>query len=186
MTVYLLFWGMLLTVGIVAFLSNYRQYFSPCAKSEFMWCIHIVVWTWLMQEKIAFYFIGSVWLPYDRELIDSWPCLVSLSCYVSKVYTTIILGKCECCILTFDQAKHAIPKRHIPMASYGKKLRRRACLTIWDKVKSCGTVIDWCTGREWPVNCMTVISAWWRSNMPFQWLSGRWNYYINRWWQEVS
>ena len=28
--------------------------------------------------------------------------------------------------------------------------------------KSHGTVTVWCTGREWPVNCMTVISAWWR------------------------
>ena len=27
-------------------------------------------------------------------------------------------------------------------------------------------------------NCMTVISAWWRSNTPFQKLSGRLNYYI--------
>ena len=53
--------------------------------------------------------------------------------------------------------------------SYGKKSRRRAWLTIWDKLKSQCTVIDGCTGREWPVNCMTVISAWWRSNMPFQW-----------------
>ena len=35
-------------------------------------------------------------------------------------------------------------------------------------LKSHGTVTDWCTGREWHVNCMTVISAWWRSNMPFQ------------------
>ena len=32
----------------------------------------------------------------------------------------------------------------------------------------------------------TVISAWWRSNMPFQRLSGRLNYYITRWRQEVS
>ena len=84
--------------------------------------------------------------------------------------------------------------------SYGKKLRRQDWLTIWDKVKSHGTVIDWCTGREWPVNCMTVISAWWQSNMPFQgqrkWhipmasygeiLSGWLNYYITRWRHEVS
>ena len=52
-------------------------------------------------------------------------------------------------------------------------------------LKSHGTATNWCTGREGPVNCMTVISAWWRSNMPFQRLSGRWNYYINRWRQEV-
>ena len=68
-------------------------------------------------------------------------------------------------------------------------------LTIWDKLKSPGTVIDWCTGREWPVNYTTVISARWQSNMPFQgqqkWhvpmtsygeiLSGRLNYYITQW-----
>ena len=86
------------------------------------------------------------------------------------------------------------------MANYGEKSRRRAWLTIWDKVKSRGTFTDWCTGRERSVNCMTVISAWWRSNMQFQgrwkWhipmasykeiLSGRLNYNIIRWWQEVS
>ena len=44
-------------------------------------------------------------------------------------------------------------------------------------LKSYGRVTDWCTGREWPVNCMTVISTWWRSNLPFQRLSGRLNYY---------
>ena len=78
--------------------------------------------------------------------------------------------------------------------------RRWAWLTIWDKIKSHGTLIDWCTGREWPVNCMTVISPRWQSNMPFQGqrkrhipmasygeiLSGRLNYYITRWRQEVS
>ena len=70
--------------------------------------------------------------------------------------------------------------------SYEKKSRRRALLTIWDKVKPHGTLIDWCTGREWPVNCMTVISAWWRSNMPSQRLSGRFNNYITWWRQKVS
>ena len=70
--------------------------------------------------------------------------------------------------------------------SYEKKSRRRAWLKKWDKVKSHGTLIDWCTGREWPVNCMTVISAWWRSNMPFQRLSGWLNSFITRWGQEVS
>ena len=42
-------------------------------------------------------------------------------------------------------------------------------------LKSHGTLTDWCTGREWPVNCMTIISAWGWSNMPFQrW----WKWYI--------
>ena len=93
--------------------------------------------------------------------------------------------------MTFDPAKNAIPKRctgrkwHIPIASNRKKSRRRIWLTKWDKVKAHDTFIDWCTGREWLLNCMTVISAWWRSNMPFKrlsgWLSGRLNYYITRW-----
>ena len=101
----------------------------------------------------------------------------------------------ECCILTFDLAKHAIPKWctgrkwHIPMASNQKKSHRRIWLTKWDKVKAHDTLIDWCTGREWPLNCMTVISTWWRSNMPFQrlsgQLSGQLNYYIT-WWRRVG
>ena len=67
-------------------------------------------------------------------------------------------------------------------------------------LKSHGTLTDWCTGKKWPVNCMTVISVWWRSKMPFQrrrkWhipmasqgeiLSRRLNYYITRWRREVS
>ena len=35
-------------------------------------------------------------------------------------------------------------------------------------LNSHGTVTNWCTRREWPVKCMSVISARWRSNMPFQ------------------
>ena len=99
-------------------------------------------------------------------------------------------------MLTFDPAKHAIPKWctgrkwHIPMDGNRKKSRRRNWLTKWDKVKAHDTLIDWCTGIEWPLNGMTVISAWWRSNIPFQRLrgrlSGRLNYYITRWRQEVS
>ena len=64
--------------------------------------------------------------------------------------------------------------------SYERKLRGWKLVDEmgWGKKNSHGTLIDWCTGREWPVNCMTVISAWWRSNMQFQKssrrLSGRW------------
>ena len=67
-------------------------------------------------------------------------------------------------------------------------------------LKSCGPATNWCTRREWPVSCMTVISARWQSNMPFQgqrkWhilmasygeiLSEWMNYFITRWRQEVS
>ena len=52
--------------------------------------------------------------------------------------------------------------------SYEKKSRRRIWLTKWDKVKAHDTLIDWCTGREWPLNCMTVICARWQTNMPSQ------------------
>ena len=66
-------------------------------------------------------------------------------------------------------------------------------------LKSHGRVTNWCTGREWPGNCLTIISARWRSNMPLQrrrkWhipmasygdiLSGWLNYYITRWGYEV-
>ena len=51
------------------------------------------------------------------------------------------------------------------MANNRKKSRRCARLIIWDKVK---VPLQWCTGREWPVNCMTVISARGRSHRPFQ------------------
>ena len=64
-------------------------------------------------------------------------------------------------------------------------------------LKSHGTVTNWCTGREWPVNCMKNISIQWRSNMPFQrrrkcifrWpVMGKYwvGDYITRWRQEVS
>ena len=70
--------------------------------------------------------------------------------------------------------------------SYGKKSRRRAWLTIWDKVKSHGTVIDWCTGREWPVNCTSYFRLMTIKHAIPKILSGRLNYYITRWRQEVS
>ena len=93
--------------------------------------------------------------------------LLNTSCYLSPFQ----LERTLCCILTFDPAKHAIPKWctgrkwHIPMVSNRKKSRRWIWLTKWDKGKAHDTLIDWCTGREWPLNCMTVISAWWRLNM---------------------
>ena len=71
----------------------------------------------------------------------------------------------KCCILTSDPSKHAIPKKaevaySISVGELGWQYGKR--------LKSHGTFTNWCTGREWPVNCKTVISAWWRSNMPFQ------------------
>ena len=139
-------------------------------------------------------------VPFSNE--NMYPCLVnSVDWFLSYLqlhfslpvhwYNACFLNPLCYCILTFDLAKHAIPKWctgrkwHIPMASNRKKSRWRIWLTKWAKVKAHDTLIDWCTGREWPLNCMTVISAWWRSNIPFQRLSGRLNYYITRWRQEV-
>ena len=96
-----------------------------------------------------------------------------------------------CCILTFDPAKHAIPKWftrrkwHIPMASNRKKSRRRIWLKKWDKVKAYDTLIDWCTGREWPLNCITVISARWHSNMPSQ-RQQKWHISDGKLWGDIE
>ena len=65
-------------------------------------------------------------------------------------------------------------KWHILMADMRGNRVGGNWLMKWDEVKnSHGTLIDWRSGREWPVNCMTVISTWWRSNMRFQRSSGR-------------
>ena len=67
--------------------------------------------------------------------------------------------------------------------SYERKSRRRELADeMGHGKKSHDTLIDWCTRREWPLNCMTVISAWWWSNMPFQGLSGR----LSGRWTEIS
>ena len=80
----------------------------------------------------------------------------------------------------FDPAKNAIPRWcigrrwHILMAVMRGNRVGGNWLMKWDELKnSHGTLIDWCTGREWPMNCMAVISAWWRLNIRFQRSSGR-------------
>ena len=54
--------------------------------------------------------------------------------------------------------------------SYERKSRGRKLADEMrrGKKKSHYTLIDWRTGREWPLNWMTVISARWRSHRPFQ------------------
>ena len=70
-----------------------------------------------------------------------------------------------CSILTSDPAKHAIPKMALVAYSIGMG---ELGWQYGTGLKSHGTVTNWCTGREWPVDCMTVISTRWWSNMPFQ------------------
>ena len=52
------------------------------------------------------------------------------------------------------------------------------------KEKSHYTLIDWRTGREWPLNCMTVISARWRSHRPFK-RKWKWHIPVARYWKEL-
>ena len=70
-----------------------------------------------------------------------------------------------CSILTSDPVKHAIPKTAEVLYSVGMG---ELGWQYGTGLTSHGTVTNWCTGREWPMNCMTVISARWQSNMPFQ------------------
>ena len=64
-------------------------------------------------------------------------------------------------------------KWHIPMASNRKRLRGRIKAYEMGQGEGPTMPLQWCTGREWPVNCMTVISAWSRLNIRFQRSSGR-------------
>ena len=118
----------------------------------------------------------------EGDYVDELSQILPKSCFISQArdllsdLLALLLGLKHQVLLYIDlrpgQTCHSkvMHRKEVTHSdcSYGKKSRRRAWLTIWDKVKSHGTVIDWCTGREWPVNCKTVISAWWRSNMPFQ------------------
>ena len=95
--------------------------------------------------------------------------------YVSFSWTDS--GLClYCYILAFDPAKNDI-QSDAPEGSDTFQWQ------LWEEIAQVssadnmgqgeGSTSEWCTGREWPVNCMTVISTWERSNMPFQRLSGR-------------
>ena len=85
-----------------------------------------------------------------------------------------------CYILTFDPTKNSIPrwctgrKWHILVAVRRGNRVGGNWLMKWDELKnSHGTLIDWHIETELPVNWMTVISAWWQSNMRFQRSSGQ-------------
>ena len=60
------------------------------------------------------------------------------------------------CILTSDPANHAIPMTAEILYSIGVG---ELSWSYGTGLKSHGAITNWCTGREWPVNCMTVISA---------------------------
>ena len=87
--------------------------------------------------------------------VNNWITLTTILEYWSVWMLYIYLRPGQTC---HSKVMHRKEVTHSD-GSYEKKSRRRTWLTIWDKVKSHGTGMDWCTGREWPVNCMTVISA---------------------------
>ena len=68
----------------------------------------------------------------------------------------------KCCVLTSDQAKHVIPKTAEVVYSIGVD---GLGWQYGTRIKSHGTITNWCTWRGWPLNCMTIISArWWSKN----------------------
>ena len=101
-----------------------------------------------------------------------------LSAEMQSVYST---APFQCYVLTFwpGQKCHSRwctgRKWYILMAVMRGNRVGGNWLMKWDEVKKNPdyTLIDWRTGREWPLNCMTVISAWWRLNIRFQRSSGR-------------
>ena len=90
---------------------------------------------------------------------------VYVSFSVFKYISICLLRGCMCCILTSDSAKYAIPKTAEVAYSIGVG---ELGWQFGAGLKSHGTVTNRCTGREWPVNCMAVITARWRSDTPFQ------------------
>ena len=122
---------------------------------------------------------------FARELKNQWKIKVTVLPIVIVCFGTVTKVWYRCCILTFDPAKNAIPrwctgrKGHILMAVMRGNRVGGNWLMKWDKLKK----FPWYTHRlmhrkRVTLNCMTVISAWWRSNMQFQRssrrLSGRW------------
>ena len=120
----------------------------------------------------------------------------------SWVITKAILVEQQWYDLTHSVVYWPSTQPNIPFQRRGSCIfhwRRRAWLTIWDTVKSHGTVRLMHQKR---VTCELhdSYSLRWQSNMPFQWqrkwhipmasygeiLSGRLNYYITRWRQKVS
>ena len=84
-----------------------------------------------------------------------------------------------CYILTFGPSKMPFKVMHRKEVthsngSYERKSRGRKLADEMGRAKKFPWyTTEWCTWREWPPNCMTVISAWWRLNIRFQRSSGR-------------
>ena len=142
--------------------------FARCSSNSSIWPIDRTLSVSTIPGKIGPENDGNegvLHIPRSSRITNT----SSSDCLVLLLH--IDLRPCQTC---HSKVMHRKEVTHCD-GSYEKKSRTRAWLTIWDKVKSHGTFIDWCTEREWHVNCITVISAWWRSNMPFQ------RYWVGDW-----
>ena len=116
----------------------------------------------------------------QQEQIHRWKRhfedLQGNSAKVTHKPITIIISKQLCFVLTcwpcqkFHSRWCTGRKWHILVAVLRGNRVGGNWLMKWDEVKkkSHYTLIDWHTGREWPLNWMTVISARWRLHRPFQ------------------
>ena len=103
-------------------------------------------------------------------------CLGRWTCLLVSESFLILNSNFYCYALTFwpGQKCHSRwctgRKWHILMAIMSGNRVGGNWLMKWDEVKKRYhyTLIDWRTGRVWPLNCMTFISARWRSHRPFQ------------------
>ena len=98
---------------------------------------------------------------YFEQILEATPHKTTALCYVLTFWPG---QKCHSRWCTGR-------KWHILMAVMRGNLVGGNWLMKWDEVKkykSHYNLIGWRTGREWPLNWMTVISARWRSHRPFQ------------------
>ena len=101
----------------------------------------------------------------ERTLRIPWISMVEASfCYILTFWPG---QKCHSKVMHRKEVTHS--NGSYERTSCGRKLADKMGLA---KKNSHGTLIDWCTGREWPLNCIIVISAWWRLNIRFQRSSG--------------
>ena len=135
--------------------------------------IHTIFLNFWLQSAIAEKLISkSLRFKYGSFLLRGF------SKYLSFWRSAIPPSRCN--ILTFEPGQKCYSKvmhrKEVTHSngSYERKSRGRKLADEMGRAKkSHDTLIDWRTGREWPLNCMTVISAWWRLNMRFQRSSGR-------------
>ena len=101
-------------------------------------------------------------------------CLIIILTLFSMFYYNHLFAQLLCFdLLTRPKMPFKVTHRKEVTHSNGSYERKSRGRKLADemgqgKKKSHYTLIDWRTGKEWPLNCMTVISTRWRSHRPFQ------------------